>query len=307
MIARPRRVYLQAASVTGRARGGSTGASGPRTERRAGSRGYRLHMVAPRAAVVLLLLVLVLLAGCGGAAVDQPSVMAGRSIVPVEQFPAARFRGRCRTAARGPCRPAGDRQCQRGRPHRRHARLRGVRRLGRRPAARAGLLGRDAGRTVHDVPRAARLGARGRRHLLPRPGRASRAHLFGKRRRPRPGCPARARAAATADDFANVPAGAIVVTTKGGCLRRQQVVNAAAHGALALLFVYPDRGPGKILRPTLISPDGIDIPAVAVTAEAGRTLTDAAGHEAHHRRHAPSASRARCTTWSPPLARGTGS
>ncbi len=83
------------------------------------------------------------------------------------------------------------------------------------------------------------------------------------------------------DDFAGVPGGAIAVTAFGGCLRRQQVTNADAAGAAAMVLVYHDRGPGQILRPTLLAPDGIDIPAVTVTAEAGRALEDADGEEAH--------------------------
>lgn len=83
------------------------------------------------------------------------------------------------------------------------------------------------------------------------------------------------------DDFAGVPDGAIAVTAFGGCLRRQQVSNAQAAGAAAMVLVYHDRGPGQILRPTLLSPAGIDIPAISVTAAAGRALQDANGEEAH--------------------------
>ncbi|MEO8246855.1 MAG: M20/M25/M40 family metallo-hydrolase [Chloroflexota bacterium] len=82
-------------------------------------------------------------------------------------------------------------------------------------------------------------------------------------------------------DFDGFPDGAIAVTSVGGCLRRTQVMNADAAGAVAILMVYPDRGPGEILRPTLISPDGIDIPAAAVTGEAGEALRAADGEEAH--------------------------
>lgn len=82
------------------------------------------------------------------------------------------------------------------------------------------------------------------------------------------------------DDFEGFPDGAIAVTSVGGCLRRTQVMNADAAGAVAILMVYPDRGPGEILRPTLISPDGIDIPAAAVTGDAGEALRAADGQEA---------------------------
>lgn len=81
--------------------------------------------------------------------------------------------------------------------------------------------------------------------------------------------------------FAGFPDGAIAVTSVGGCLRRDQVTNADAAGAVAILMVYPDRGPGEILRPTLLSPDGIDIPAASVTRQAGDALRAAAGEPAH--------------------------
>jgi Zn-dependent M28 family amino/carboxypeptidase len=84
-----------------------------------------------------------------------------------------------------------------------------------------------------------------------------------------------------AEDFVGIPDGAIAVTTVGGCLRRDQVMNADAAGASAILMVYPDRGPGEILRPTLLSPHGIDIPAASVTGQAGDALRAADGEDAH--------------------------
>lgn len=81
------------------------------------------------------------------------------------------------------------------------------------------------------------------------------------------------------EDFEAFPDGAIAVTSVGGCLRRQQVINADAAGAAAILMVYPDRGPGDILRPTLLSPSGIGIPVASVTREAGAALEAAAGDE----------------------------
>ena len=71
-----------------------------------------------------------------------------------------------------------------------------------------------------------------------------------------------------AEDFEGIPSGSIVLTTGGGCLRRQQVVNAMDAGALALVVGYPGRGPGEIYRPTLADPEGIDIPVVSVTDDA---------------------------------------
>ena len=82
-----------------------------------------------------------------------------------------------------------------------------------------------------------------------------------------------------AADFASIPDGAIAVTTMGGCFRRDQAVNAAAAGAVALIVGYPGRGPGEIFRPTLIDPEGIEIPVVSVTGETVDLLADA--DEAH--------------------------
>ena len=82
------------------------------------------------------------------------------------------------------------------------------------------------------------------------------------------------------DDFDGVPAGALAVTTEGGCLRRDQAVNAADAGVGALIVGYPDRGPGEIYRPTLLDPAGIEVPVVSVTGEAVTALREAAGDEA---------------------------
>ncbi len=84
-----------------------------------------------------------------------------------------------------------------------------------------------------------------------------------------------------AEDFADVPEGAIAFTVQGGCFRRQQAINAAGAGAAALVVGYPDRGPGEIFRPTLIDPGGIEIPVVSVTDEAIAAIEaegDAAAH-----------------------------
>ena len=74
------------------------------------------------------------------------------------------------------------------------------------------------------------------------------------------------------DDFAAVEPGELVLTTQGGCFRRDQVLNAGAAGAAALLVGYPGRGPGQIYRPTLLDPDGLEIPAVSLTDEAVELL-----------------------------------
>jgi Iap family predicted aminopeptidase len=88
--------------------------------------------------------------------------------------------------------------------------------------------------------------------------RAPVVHLEGS------GCEAR--------DFDGFPAGAIALTTEGGCFRRAQALNAAEAGAAALVVGYPDRGPGEISRPTLIDPAGLSIPVASVTAEAVAAL-----------------------------------
>ena len=72
--------------------------------------------------------------------------------------------------------------------------------------------------------------------------------------------------------FDAVAPGDIVLTTLGGCFRRDQALNASAAGAAALLVGYPGRGPGEIFRPTLLDPAGIDIPVVSVTDEAVRLI-----------------------------------
>jgi hypothetical protein len=83
-----------------------------------------------------------------------------------------------------------------------------------------------------------------------------------------------------ADHFAGVDPGAIVLTTGGGCFRRQQALNAIGADAAAFVVGYPGRGPGEIYRPTLIDPVGITIPVISVTDGAVDALTAAEGREA---------------------------
>ena len=78
-----------------------------------------------------------------------------------------------------------------------------------------------------------------------------------------------------AGDFEGVEPGAVVLTVEGGCLRREQAINAVEAGAAALLVGYPGRGPGEIFRPTLIDPAGIEIPVVSVTDDAISALQSA--------------------------------
>jgi len=85
------------------------------------------------------------------------------------------------------------------------------------------------------------------------------------------------------DDFTGIPEGAIVLTTGGGCFRRDQALNAQDAGAAAFLVGYPGRGPGELYRPTLIEPGAVEIPVVSVTDEAVRALRAADGAEAYLR------------------------
>lgn len=79
------------------------------------------------------------------------------------------------------------------------------------------------------------------------------------------------------DDFEGMVPGAVAVSLEGGCLRRDQALNATAAGMAALVVGYPGLGPGQIFRPTLIDPAGIEIPVISVTGEAVDALDAAAG------------------------------
>lgn len=73
-------------------------------------------------------------------------------------------------------------------------------------------------------------------------------------------------------DLLGFPRGDVALLEPGPCLRRDQVVNAQEAGAAAVVFPYPDTVAGRPLRPTLLYPDGILIPALAVTPEVGDAL-----------------------------------
>ena len=85
--------------------------------------------------------------------------------------------------------------------------------------------------------------------------------------------------------WGKVPAGAIVLVQPGPCQVRTLVEHAQDAGAAALISAYPMWAPGQVRRPTLLDPDGLVIPVVATTHEAGLALADAAraGGEAHLR------------------------
>jgi hypothetical protein len=77
-------------------------------------------------------------------------------------------------------------------------------------------------------------------------------------------------------DFADLPSGAIVLVRPGPCFRRDTVVNAQAAGAVAIVTVYPEFQRDTVLRPTLIDPAGLEIPALAASNDTGLALLEAA-------------------------------
>jgi Zn-dependent M28 family amino/carboxypeptidase len=79
-----------------------------------------------------------------------------------------------------------------------------------------------------------------------------------------------------AADWQGVPAGVIVLVQPGNCRRHDVVVHAAAAGALGIITAYPAWSRDRVLRPTLINPADITIPAIGTTEEVGIALNDAA-------------------------------
>ena len=84
-------------------------------------------------------------------------------------------------------------------------------------------------------------------------------------------------------DFADVPAGVVVLVRPGRCLRRDVVVNAQAAGAVGIVTVYAEFQRDTVLRPTLITQAGLEIPALAASNDVGLALLEAAerGASAH--------------------------
>ncbi len=70
--------------------------------------------------------------------------------------------------------------------------------------------------------------------------------------------------------------GAILLVQPGPCYRRAGALLAQQAGALAVVIAYPQWEPGFVLRPTLLTPDGITIPVIGATREVGLALDDAA-------------------------------
>jgi Zn-dependent M28 family amino/carboxypeptidase len=85
-----------------------------------------------------------------------------------------------------------------------------------------------------------------------------------------------ARAGCQVGDYGALPADAMVLVGPGDCLRRDQVLAAQQAGAAAFLAVSPQAPPGTVLRPTLLDPRGLTIPAASISHEAAKALATAA-------------------------------
>ena len=77
------------------------------------------------------------------------------------------------------------------------------------------------------------------------------------------------------DDYRAIATDAIVVVGPGDCLRRDQVIAAQQAGAAAFVAVSPEAPPGVVLRPTLLDPRGLTIPAASASQQAAQALTAA--------------------------------
>ncbi|MPZ69381.1 MAG: M20/M25/M40 family metallo-hydrolase [Actinobacteria bacterium] len=78
--------------------------------------------------------------------------------------------------------------------------------------------------------------------------------------------------------FGAVAPGDIVLVRPGPCFFRELVINAQRAGAGAVLLSNPDFTEATgVLRPSLISPDGIEIPAFVLSNEAGIELNGSSG------------------------------
>ena len=84
-------------------------------------------------------------------------------------------------------------------------------------------------------------------------------------------------AGCSASDFSGLEDGNVALVQPGPCFRRDQVLNAQRGGASAIIISYPEFGPDRPpRRPTLFSPDGINIPAFVATGEVGDLLASRA-------------------------------
>lgn len=86
-----------------------------------------------------------------------------------------------------------------------------------------------------------------------------------------------------ATDWTGVPPGRIVLVQPDHCLMRDVVVHAQAAGAVAVVRSTPTWESGHVLRPTLLDPSGLTIPAIGATHQVGLALNEAAdeGYDVH--------------------------
>ncbi|MEX2457882.1 MAG: M28 family peptidase, partial [Actinomycetota bacterium] len=71
--------------------------------------------------------------------------------------------------------------------------------------------------------------------------------------------------------------GVALVRYGGGCATSSKVRNAQAAGAVAVLVIRSDSVPGAPIRPTLGSPDGVEVPVLALTPPAGEAIAGLGG------------------------------
>jgi len=95
-------------------------------------------------------------------------------------------------------------------------------------------------------------------------------------------------------DWTNVPAGVIALVQPANCRRHDVVVNAQAAGVVAVVTAYPGWSRDAVLRPTLIEPADIHVPAIGATMDVGRALAAeaTAGRPVHLEVHASTTTRA---------------
>jgi Zn-dependent M28 family amino/carboxypeptidase len=77
-------------------------------------------------------------------------------------------------------------------------------------------------------------------------------------------------------DWQDFPTGSIALAGPGPCFRRQMVEQAQDAGAAALIVTSAEYEVGAVRRPTLLEPNGIEIPALYASNAAGAALLDAA-------------------------------
>jgi Zn-dependent M28 family amino/carboxypeptidase len=77
-------------------------------------------------------------------------------------------------------------------------------------------------------------------------------------------------------EWSGIAPGSIVLVQPAPCRRQQVVINAQEAGAAAIVTSYVDWERDHVLRPTLVDPASITIPALGATHEVGLALADAA-------------------------------